>query len=36
MMNASNIHFGMAERARGVKYGGIGAMHLMVQMSHCT
>ena len=31
MMSASNIHFEMAERARVVNYGGIGAMHLMVQ-----
>jgi hypothetical protein len=31
MMSASNIHFEMAERARAVNYGGIGAMHLMVQ-----
>ncbi len=31
MMSGSNIHFEMAERARAVNYGGIGAMHLMVQ-----
>jgi hypothetical protein len=31
MMSASNIHFEMAERARAVNCGGIGAMHLMVQ-----
>jgi hypothetical protein len=31
MMSASNIHFDTAERARVVNYGGIGAMHLMLQ-----
>jgi hypothetical protein len=31
MMSASNIHFDTAERARVVIYGGIGAMHLMLQ-----
>ena len=31
MMSASNIHFEMAERGRGLNYGGIGAMHLMGQ-----
>src|SRR3979411_1288246 len=31
MLKASNIHYEMAERAQGMSYGGIGAMHLMVQ-----
>ena len=31
MMNASNIHFEMAERGRALNYGGIGAIHLMGQ-----
>jgi len=31
MLSASNIHFEMAERDRGVNYGGIGAIHLMGQ-----
>ena len=31
MLSASNIHFEMAERGRGVNYGGIGAIHLMGQ-----
>jgi len=31
MLRASNIHFEMAERGRGVNYGGIGAIHLMGQ-----
>jgi len=31
MLNASNIHYEMAERAQGMNCGGIGAMHLMVQ-----
>jgi hypothetical protein len=30
MLSASNIHFELAERDRAVKYGGIGAIHLMV------
>ena len=30
MLKASNIHYEMAERSRGVNCGGIGAMHLMV------
>ena len=30
MFKASNIHYEMAERARPVNCGGIGAMHLMV------
>jgi hypothetical protein len=31
MMQASNIHFEMAERGRALNYGGIGAIHLMGQ-----
>jgi hypothetical protein len=31
MMNASNIHFEMAERGRALNYGGIGGIHLMGQ-----
>jgi Transposase DDE domain group 1 len=31
MLKASNIHYEMAERAQGMSYGGMGAMHLMVQ-----
>ncbi|MBV8330044.1 MAG: IS1380 family transposase, partial [Verrucomicrobia bacterium] len=31
MLSASNIYFEMAERDRGVNYGGIGAIHLMGQ-----
>src|SRR6266436_2024820 len=31
MLNASNIHYEMAERTAAVNCGGIGAMHLMVQ-----
>ena len=31
MFQASNIHYEMAERAQGMSYGGMGAMHLMVQ-----
>jgi hypothetical protein len=30
MMKASNIHYEMAEKARAVNCGGIGAIHLMV------
>jgi hypothetical protein len=30
-MSASNIHFEMAERGRGLNCGGIGAIHLMGQ-----
>ena len=30
-MGATNIHFAMAEKSRGVCCGGIGAIHLMVQ-----
>ena len=30
-MGATNIHFEMAEKSRGVCCGGIGAIHLMVQ-----
>jgi hypothetical protein len=29
-MKASNIHYEMAEKARAVNCGGIGAIHLMV------
>jgi hypothetical protein len=31
MLKASNIHYEMAERVGGMSYGGIGAIHLMVQ-----
>jgi hypothetical protein len=31
MLKASNIYYEMAERAQGMSWGGIGAMHLMVQ-----
>jgi hypothetical protein len=31
MFQASNIHYEMAERVKGINCGGIGAMHLMVQ-----
>lgn len=31
MLKAGNIHYEMAERARAVNCGGIGAIHLMVQ-----
>src|SRR6516165_9864556 len=31
MLSASNVHFEMAERDRGINYGGIGAIHLMGQ-----
>jgi hypothetical protein len=31
MLKASNIHYEMAERDKGMNCGGIGAMHLMVQ-----
>jgi len=29
MLSASNIHYQIADRARGLAYGGIGAMHLL-------
>ena len=31
IMTASNIHYEMAEKGQGISYGGIGAMHQMVQ-----
>ena len=31
MLQASNIHYEMADRTQGVNCGGIGAMHLLVQ-----
>src|SRR5216684_3385547 len=31
MLKASNIHYEIAPRVQGINYGGIGAMHLMVQ-----
>src|SRR5688572_1169400 len=31
MFTASNIQYGIGERGRGVVYGGIGAMHLLVR-----
>ena len=30
MMKASNTHYQMADRNRGINCGGIGAMHMMV------
>ena len=30
IMTASNIHYEMAEKAQGIGYGGIGAIHQMV------
>src|SRR5688572_32147930 len=31
MLAASNIHYEMSERLEAMNYGGLGAMHLMVQ-----
>ncbi len=31
MLSATNIHYEMADRARGLAYGGIGAMHLLAR-----
>ena len=31
MLTASNIHYEIADRGRGIGYGGIGAMHLLVR-----
>jgi hypothetical protein len=31
MLTASNIHYEIGERGRGIGYGGIGAMHLLVR-----
>ena len=31
VMSASNIHYEMAEKAQGISYGGIGAIHQMLQ-----
>lgn len=31
MITASNIHYEIGERGRGIGYGGIGAMHLLVR-----
>jgi hypothetical protein len=31
MLQARNIHYEMAERSRGMSYGGLGAMHVMLQ-----
>ena len=31
MLKAGNIHYEMAQRSQGMNYGGIGAMHLMMQ-----
>jgi len=33
VLSASNIHYDMAGRARGLAYGGIGAMHLLARRS---
>ena len=35
IMKASNIHYEMAEKSRGVNCGGIGAIHLMVNNWGC-
>jgi len=31
MFSAANIHYEIADRARGLAYGGIGAMHLLAR-----
>jgi len=31
MFSASNIHYEIAERSRGLAYGGIGCMHLLAR-----
>ncbi len=31
MLNPGNIHYEMADRARGITYGGIGAVQLLVK-----
>src|SRR5881275_1944286 len=31
MLTASNIHYEISDRGRGIGYGGIGAMHLLVR-----
>ena len=31
MFNPGNIHYEMADRARGIAYGGMGAMQLLVK-----
>ena len=33
MFSAANIHYEMADRARGLAYGGIGAMHLLARQT---
>ncbi len=33
MFSATNIHYDLAERTRGLAYGGIGAMHLLARQS---
>jgi hypothetical protein len=33
MLSAANIHYDLAERSRGLAYGGIGAMHLLARES---
>ena len=35
IMRASNIHYEMAEKARALNCGGIGAIHLMVNKLGC-
>ena len=35
IMKASNIHYEMAEKARAVNCGGLGAIHLMVNKLGC-
>jgi hypothetical protein len=31
MFTASNLHYEIGDRGRGISYGGIGAMHLLVR-----
>jgi hypothetical protein len=33
MLSATNIHYDLAQRTRGLAYGGIGAMHLLARQS---
>jgi hypothetical protein len=33
MFTASNIHYEMAQRSRGIACGGIGAIHLLARQS---
>ena len=36
MFNPGNIHYEMADRARGIAYSGMGAMQLLVKTSDWT